>query len=114
MPLKNKEIWESLYAHAKECYAKGMNFDDIGDLLLDKHNDEAMVYAIIAKVKSDHYTEIRKQGLIILAIGLVLILAGFFITIFKFNANQLFTFAMYGLTSIGIFVVFWGLYKIIG
>lgn len=110
----NKALWNELEELANETYLRNNDFEKITEILLQKHNDEAMVYAIVKKVKSDHYAKHRKEGLIILGAGFVLILLGFLITCFNFHSNQSFTFAMYGLTSIGLIVVFWGLYKIVG
>jgi hypothetical protein len=64
--------------------------------------------------KKEYYDLKRKQGLSKIALGAFIILLGFVITCFNFHSNQSFTFAMYGLTSIGICIVFFGLYKIIG
>ena len=114
MPLRGKEIWEELHLLANDCYAKGMDFDKIQKELLSRQNDEALVYAIIKKIKFEHYAELRKEGFKILAIGFAFILSGFIITCCNFHANQSIIFAMYGLTTIGIIIVFWGLYKIIG
>jgi hypothetical protein len=114
MPLSGKEKWEELYNLANDCYAKGMGFDDIKDKLLRSDYDESLVYAVVKKVRADHYEEIRKQGLIYVGVGLVFIFVGFVITCFNFHSNQPFEFAMYGLTSIGILIVLFGLYKIIG
>jgi len=109
-----KEIWNKLYSFADDCYKKGMGFEKIHETLMKEHSDEALVYAVVKKIKSDHYAEIRKHGLLLLGIGCALILTGFLITCANFHANKSITFAMYGLTSIGITIVFWGLYKIIG
>lgn len=109
-----KEEWESLLRLAEESYTRGMGFDDIKDLLFKQTQDESLVYAVVKKVRSDHFAEIRKQGMVKVSIGLVLVLAGFLITCFNFHSNQSFEFAMYGMTTLGIFIVFWGLYKIMG
>jgi len=108
------EIWKELVELAEQSYARNDDFEKITDVLLTKYNDQAMVYAVVKKLKSDHYAKHRKEGLVILGIGLVLILAGFLITCFNFHTNRSFAFAMYGLTSLGLIVVFVGLYKIVG
>ncbi|MBK7665941.1 MAG: hypothetical protein IPJ32_00520 [Sphingobacteriaceae bacterium] len=110
----NKALWDELVELANEFYARQYDFEKITEILLEKHNDEAMVYAVVKKVKSDHYAKHRKEGLVILGIGLVVILAGFLITCFNFHSNKSFTMAMYGLTSLGLVIVFVGLYKIVG
>jgi hypothetical protein len=109
-----KEIWDELYLLANQYYAGGMGFDDIKTKLLERYNDEAFVFAVVSKAKTEIYTQKRKDGTTILAIGLVLILSGFIITCFNFHSDRSVAFAMYGLTSLGIIVVFWGLYKIMG
>ncbi len=110
----NKALWNELVELANESYACHYDFEKITEILLQKHNDEAMVYAVVKKVKSDHYAQHRKEGLVILGIGFAIILIGFLITCINFHADKSFTMAMYGLTTIGLIVVFWGLYKIVG
>jgi len=108
------EIWKELVELAEESYARNYDFEKITEVLLQKHNDEAMVYAVVKKVKSNHYEKHRKEGLIILGVGLILILMGFLITCFNFHSNKSFSFALYSLTSVGVGIVFFGLYKIVG
>jgi|ERR1700740_941909 len=114
MYIHKKEIWEKLYSIANNAYTKGLRSDEIKELLIKEHNDPEMAYAITKKVISDHYTERRKEGLLILLVGAILIVVGFILTCFNFHANKSITFAMYGLTSAGILVAFWGFYKIMG
>ena len=114
MPKNNAEIWDSLYNLAYDYYEKGMDFEQIHKKLIQQHNDEAIIFAIIKKIKADHYAKSAKEGRKFLLIGLVLILAGFLITCINFHSNKSIAFAMYGLTSAGLIVVFYALYKIIG
>ena len=107
-----KEIWEKFYHIANDAYTKGMRSDDIKELLIKEHNDPKTAYAVTKKVLSDRYTKRRNEGLIILFVGAILIVTGFFLTCFNFHANKSITFAMYGLTNAGILVAFWGFYKI--
>lgn len=109
-----KQKWDELHTFANDCYAKGMTFDEIQDLLIQKCNDEPLAYAVAKKVKAEHYAERSKEGRMIIAVSLILIFAGFIITFSNFYSNQSVTLALYGLTTCGIIGVFWGLYKIIG
>jgi hypothetical protein len=113
MPGK-KDTWSHLYHHATERYRAGLTYEKIQTELLGKCADEPMVFAVMKKVKSDNFARARKEGRVLLAAGFLFILAGFVITCFNFHANQSVAFAMYGLTTIGLAVVFYGLYKIIG
>lgn len=112
MDTHKNEIWQKLYNIADDAYEGGMRPDDVKALLIKEHNDPEMAYAITKKVISDHYTEIRKEGLAIVLSGALVIVVGFFLTCFNFHANKSITFAMYGLTSAGILIAFWGFYKI--
>lgn len=114
MAAGQKQRWEELNAFAEDCYRRGMDFDEIRDRLFTKTDEEPLVYAIIKTLKSHHYEERRKEGLSIIAISGVLMLAGFVITCCNFHMNESVAFALYGLTGCGIVGVFWGLYKIIG
>ncbi|MBL7911564.1 MAG: hypothetical protein JNJ41_10960 [Bacteroidia bacterium] len=114
MPIKKNDIWENLMVIANECYSKGIDYNEIHKILLNTHDDEAMVYAVIKKLKSEHYAEKAKEGRKFLLIGFLLIIVGFIITCINFHSNQSIAFAMYGLTTAGLVFVFYGLYKIIG
>ncbi len=112
MPHKGMKIWEHLMQKANENYANGKNYDEISKILLTQHNDEAMIFAIMKKLKAEHYAVRLKEGKKLLTIGSFLMFAGFFITCINFHSNQSINFAMYGLTSLGLIFAFAGLYKI--
>ena len=111
--MEEKESTE-LSSLANQYLASGMDFEKIKDKLLQHCNDKEVVSQIISRSKTDYYNQRRKEGTSILGIGLIMILLGFAITLFNYHSNQSVTFAMYGLTSGGILIVMWGLYKIMG
>ena len=110
----NTNIPDELYSLANQYYASGIPFDEIRKKLTDRYKDTQLVNEVVDLVRSEIYEQKRKEGTSILAIGLILILTGFVITCFNYHSNQSVTFAMYGLTTAGIVVVFAGLYKIMG
>lgn len=112
--MEEKDRSAELISLANQYLASGMDFEKIKDKLLQHCNDEEIVSMIISRSKTDYYNQRRKEGTSILGIGLTLILLGFAITCFNYHSNQSVTFAMYGLTSGGILIVIWGLYKIMG
>lgn len=114
MPERKSDTWEHLRQIAEETYSKGSDFDDIHKILLKEHDDEAMVFAIIKKLKSEHYADAARTGRKFLVVGFCLILLGFIVTCVNFHSERSITFAMYGLTTIGLGFVFYGLYKLIG
>jgi len=90
------------------------DLDKVKKELDAKSGDLELNEQVFLFFKNEYYILKRKQGLSKIALGAFVILLGFCITCFNFHANESFNFAMYGLTSIGICIVFWGLYKIIG
>ena len=56
--------------------------------------------------------KVHHRGRILVLVGAILLLAGFVFTFLNIYSNQSVHFAMYGLTSIGLLVIFAGLYFI--
>lgn len=112
--MKDKDQSSELFSLADQYLANGMDFETIKEKLLQRYNDEELILMIISKTKKDYYNKRRKEGTSILGIGLTMILVGFVLTCFNYHTNQSVNFVMYGLTSIGILIVLWGLYKILG
>jgi len=94
--------------------ARSMPMDLLEKHLLQKTDNIVLITVAITEAKKDHYARMRKEGIPKIALGSVLIVVGFLITCLNFHANKSFDFAMYGLTSAGIGIVFWGLYKMVG
>ncbi len=112
--MNNKENWEKLFQTADEAYQRGVSYAEIENLLLEQVNDEALVYAVVKKIKAEHQKERAKSGKLFIGIACLLILAGFLVSCMNFYTNQSFVWAMYGLTTVGIALLLWGLFKIIG
>ncbi len=112
--MKDKERSSELISLAEQYLASGMNFETIKEKLLQRYNNDEVIMIIISQIKREYYNKRRKEGTSILGIGLAIILVGFVLTCFNYHANESVTFAMYGLTSTGILIVLWGLYKILG
>ncbi|MDP2387461.1 MAG: hypothetical protein Q8M29_13880 [Bacteroidota bacterium] len=105
---------QQLFDHAYHLKEMGSTFDEATIALSKLCDDTALVEEVIKEVRNAYYKAKRSEGMIKIGIGATLILAGFVITCSNFHSNQSFSFAMYGLTTVGIIIVFWGLYKIIG
>lgn len=113
MQLK-EDHWESLYVFAKNLAESNVSFPEIEQQLSCKTTDAALITEITNQVKKVHYAVKRKNGLIKLGFGVLFLVAGFLITCINFHANQSFTIVMYSSSSIGLLLIFWGLYEIIG
>ena len=110
----NEELYNTLYEQAITLFSAGNSIHDIEDVLSQITNDAILVAIVIAEAKKVHYETLRKKGYVYLFIGSFIALLGFLITCINFNTGRGFYYAMYGLTSLGICIVFIGLYKIIG
>jgi hypothetical protein len=113
MQLKD-DYWEELYMFAKNSAEKHVSFSEIKTQLSQKTDDPVLIDEIIKQVKQVHYAVKRKNGLIKLAIASIFLVAGFLITCVNFHSNQSFTIVMYSSSSIGLILLFWELYEIIG
>jgi hypothetical protein len=109
-----EDHWESLYVFAKSLADNNVSFNEIEQQLSQKTTDAGLVTEITNQVKKVHYAVKRKHGFIKLGFGALFLVAGFLVTCINFHTNQSFTIVMYGSSSIGLLLVFWGLYDIIG
>lgn len=114
MKPNNDEEWERLYVFAKYLADTNKSFEEIENQLKQKTNDEATITDIIKRLKKVRHAVKTKSGLMKLGIGALFLVVGFLITCINFHNNQSFTFVMYGFTSIGLVLMLWGLYEIIG
>lgn len=110
----NDELWEKLYEHAKHLVDSGKNFEFIENDLHHKTDDKQAISEIISQLKKVQHAVKAKNGRSKLLFGALFLVVGFVITVFNFHANQSFTIVMYSFTSIGLVLMCWGLYDIIG
>ena len=113
MNLKD-DHWEELYVFAKELADHHVSFEEIEQQLSSKTNDPLIISEIIQQIKKVQFAIHLKNGLTKIAFGCLCLVVGFLITCFNFHANQSFTIVMYSTSSIGLILIFWGLYEIIG
>ena len=114
MQIVNEKQYKELFELALNWLEQGESRATIEKRLLEKNADLVLITVVIKEAKTLHYANLRKQGFRLISIGCITGLSGFLITLLNFNANRSIDFALYGLTTIGIASVFWGLFKIIG
>lgn len=114
MSQKKDDNWENLYVKAKTLAENKVSFSEIENQLLTEEKDSLLVTDIIKQLKQTHYAVKRKSGLQKLGFGSLFLVVGFLITCVNFHSNQSFTIVMYSFTSLGLFLVFLGLYDIVG
>ena len=105
---------DELQKFARNLADHGTPFSDIEEELRKKTENDILIAVTITKVKKAYYEAQRKKGLTKLAIGSILLVIGFVITCTNFYSNTSFTVVMYSFTSVGLLVMFWGVYEIFG
>ncbi len=113
MVLKD-DHWEELYLFAKDLADHQVSFEDIETQLSSKTNDPQIITEIIQHIKKVQFAIHLKNGLTKIGFGCLCLVVGFLITCFNFHANQSFTIVMYSTSTVGLILIFWGLYEIIG
>ncbi|HQQ95470.1 MAG TPA: hypothetical protein PLQ93_13030 [Bacteroidia bacterium] len=113
MEKKNPES-DTLYILAKEMLERDPDFAYVRQVLSEKCADPELVEEILDQARKVYYAKKRKSGTAKLGIGSVLLVVGFVLTVINFHSNESFTFVMYGFTSAGLLILFWGLYDIFG
>lgn len=106
--------WEEMYMFAKDLADHKISFEEIEKQLSTKTEDPLVRAEIIKQIKKVQYAVHRKNGLTKIGFGAVFLVVGFLITCINFHSNQSFTIVMYSTSTIGLLLIFWGLYEIIG
>ncbi len=110
----NPELYNDLLYLATHLLEKGENAQSIESALSEKTDDIVLITVVIKEARNAYYAELRKQGFRLILIGCLTGISGFLITFLNFNTSRSIDFAMYGLTSAGLLIVFFGLFKILG
>jgi len=108
------EKYSEFYLRAKHLFELNKSFEYIREQLVIFGADEPTTNEILGQLKKIHYANKRKRGSLIILTGSILLLIGFIMTISNFYANSSFAFVMYGFTSLGLLVIFIGLYDCFG
>lgn len=105
---------EQLYAFARGLAERGKSDKDIERSLFQKTNDPQTISDIIKRIKKARHTIARRNGLTKMGFGSLILVVGFLITCINFHSSQSFTVVMYSTSVIGLTLIFWGLYDIMG
>jgi hypothetical protein len=113
MPLKDEHS-DELYLFAKQMAERDPDFNFIKECVFEKCRNRELANEIVDQVRMVFYAKKRKSGLPKLGIGCILLVVGFVLTVINYHSNESFAFVMYGFTSFGLILLFWGLYDIFG
>ena len=112
--MENQLHYEENLKHALSWFTQGESQDNIRKKLLDKGLEDCVLCDVMKAVSTFYFAKRRDRGVGFLIVGSILLVVGFFLTVFLFHANASIDMAMYGLTGVGILILFYGLIEVLG
>ncbi len=112
--MTEEEAYIKFYDKAKNLLGKHITWDEMHESLVKDGAEELMTAEIIKQIKLIHYAQKRKTGLNFIGVGASLLLISFLYVCANFFTQTNFSYVMYGLTTAGLLLMFYGLYEMIG
>jgi hypothetical protein len=103
---------ESLGNFVLSLLENGQTRDEIEKGLLEKGHDEWFVIELVSESIKLRQTKRRAQGLAFILAGAVICFLSFLLTITSTFSIESFPYVLYGITTMGIIVVFCGLMRV--
>jgi hypothetical protein len=104
---------KAIYEKVERLVNDQRTTDEIKEELLKQEDiPEQELHLIIKYLKTLKHDKAHKMGRLLILVGAIFLLAGFVFTFFNIYKNQSVHFAMYGLTTAGLIILFMGLYYI--
>ncbi len=100
--------------YAQELAAQGKSFDEIERTLKAAGHTSNETEEALRPLKAIQYEKRKRIGMPLLALGVVLCIAGFAITYLSSPSGFWFHFALYGITGIGASSIMGGLFLLLG
>jgi len=105
---------EQYLTQANQLVEEGKEFETIRTHLAASGADELTVDTIISQIKSLSYLKRRKRGFLLGAIGSLMLITGFILTVIFYHSGISIHYVMYSMTSIGVILLIAGLVEVIG
>ncbi|HTL81286.1 MAG TPA: hypothetical protein VL651_06260 [Bacteroidia bacterium] len=109
--MKEKDLH---YQKAFTLYEKGIEFSMIISTLEQAGAGEELRQEILLEIKNIHYSRRKNRGFKLVFAGALILIFGFILTVILFHSGSGINYAMYGLTTIGIILLLWGMIDILG
>ncbi len=103
---------QTLSARVYSMLDEGQMRTDIESFLLEKGLDIKYVKELISETSKLRDSKRRAQGLMLILGGVLICFLSFLLTITSSFSNNTFPYVLYGVTSLGIVIVFTGLTKV--
>lgn len=110
-PPRDEERLLELAFHLMESH---VSFDKIEHHLSTQTKDTVLVMSIMERLREARRQRSRSTGERRIALGLVALLSGFLIVCARFNSGEPFLAIMLVTTTVGLILVLWGAYEVMG
>lgn len=100
---------QDVFLHINTLKQQGLSSEEILQRLLETGLSNEVAQQHFDEWKKIRNEKKRNSAFIYCGIGIFLLTTGFFFTLLLFNSNNNFNFALYGLTIIGLVLVFKGM-----
>lgn len=100
---------QDVFQHIHTLKQQGLTNEEIVQRLLETGLPNEVAQQQLDEWKKIRNEKKRNAAFIYCGIGIFLLTTGFFFTLLLFNSNSNFNFALYGLTIIGLVLVFKGM-----
>jgi hypothetical protein len=106
--------YDNLFRIAITAVQSGEHPEEIKNILSESCDDIILITVVIREARNKHFAAQRKAGFTLVLAGGFVCLCGLLVTFINLDSNQNIELALYGLTTLGLMIAFFGVYKIIG
>lgn len=110
----NQDDFARFRTLALEQEASRVEHDHIEENLRKAGAPDELIRVIIGEIKEVNRIRRKKRGFKLVFAGCFLLVFGFLITLALFHSNTGMQYAMYGLTTLGIVLLLWGMIDLMG
>ncbi|MBS1634747.1 MAG: hypothetical protein JST26_02415 [Bacteroidetes bacterium] len=112
--MQNEDVYNALYDRARDMLEQQLSFELIYEKLQKEGADPLTASEVVSQLKMVHYARKRKRGSQIILFGSLFLLIGFICTCAFFHSGMPIHWVLYGFTTLGLIIIFIGLYDIFG
>lgn len=103
---------EEILEKALDMHRHGTSLENIEKELLKWKVDTEIISEVVKDLRLEIHKKNLKDGRALILAGCIVMAFGFILTCVKFHANESINMVMFGFTTLGICILFVGLYKV--
>jgi hypothetical protein len=106
--MDSPQLTETLRDHVKALIEKGHNKAEIESMLAADGHDSSAVNVLISTLKKEFNAKRSSQGIMLITVGSAICLVGFLMSVVCYNDPGMLQLSLYGITTLGLLLVFAG------